>query len=95
MAKDKDPVEKIPRVRLTEERPASLSEPLPRAKLPRDLQKIIDKDDDLWDTIYEGQYGFLELRCALQSLHVRCRLGQWILPTQASDMPPTRIEYER
>jgi hypothetical protein len=71
MAKDKDPVEEIPRRRILEERPASLSEPLPREKLPKDLQKIIDKEDDLWDTIYDGQYDFLTLLAALQCLHVR------------------------
>jgi mitochondrial fission process protein 1 len=40
-----------------EERPASLSEPLPREKLPKDLQKIVDREDDFFDSLYEGQYG--------------------------------------
>jgi hypothetical protein len=66
MAKHKDPVEEIPRKRVLEERPASLSEPLPREKLPKDLQKIVDKEDDLWDTIYDGQYDFLSLLAALK-----------------------------
>jgi hypothetical protein len=65
MAKGKDPVEEIARKRVLEERPASLSEPLPREKLPKDLQKIIDKEDDLWDTIYDGQYDFLGLLATL------------------------------
>ena len=95
MVKDKDPVEDIPRVRVTEERPASLSEPLPREKLRKDLQRIVDREDDLWDAIYEGQYDFLELSCALRGLRVWHPLEQQITPTQASDMPPTRIEYER
>jgi len=55
MAKDKDPVDQLPRLRMSEERPASLSKPLPREKLNEDLQKIVDKEDDLWDSIYEGQ----------------------------------------
>jgi hypothetical protein len=95
MTKDKDPVDGIPRVRVTEERPASLSEPLPREKLPKDLQKIVDKEDDLWDTIYEGQYDLRDLSSALSSLHVRHPPEQQIPPTRAYDMPPTRIEYER
>ena len=65
MAKDKDPVEEIPRKRILEERPASLSEPLPREKLPKDLQKIVDKDDDWWDQIYDGQYDSPGLRAAI------------------------------
>jgi hypothetical protein len=47
--------ETVPRQR-KEERPASLSEPLPREKLPTDLQKIVDREDDFFDSLYEGQY---------------------------------------
>lgn len=47
--------EKAPRQR-KEERPASLSQPLPREKLPRDLQKIVDQEDDFFDSLYEGEY---------------------------------------
>ena len=65
MAKGKDPVEEIPRKRILEERPAALSEPLPREKLPKDLQKIVDKDDDWWEQIYDGQYDSLGLRAAI------------------------------
>ena len=32
------------------------SKQLPREKLPNDLQKIVDKEDTLWDDIYEGRY---------------------------------------
>ncbi|ERF69228.1 hypothetical protein EPUS_01185 [Endocarpon pusillum Z07020] len=46
--------ENVPRQR-TEERPSSLSEPLPRGKLPQDLQKIVDREDDFFDSLYEGQ----------------------------------------
>ncbi|KAF7502555.1 hypothetical protein GJ744_005494 [Endocarpon pusillum] len=49
-----DKNEDVPRQR-TEERPSSLSEPLPREKLPKDLQKIVDQEDDFFDTLYEGQ----------------------------------------
>ena len=32
------------------------SRPLPYEKLPADLQKLVDKDDEsLWDSVYEGQ----------------------------------------
>jgi hypothetical protein len=86
MAKDKDPAEEIPRVRILEERPASLSEPLPRETLPKDLQKIVDKEDDLWDAIYDGQYDFLGLHAALQGLQVRNPLEPQIPPIRASDM---------
>jgi mitochondrial fission process protein 1 len=46
--------EQVPRIRLREERPASLSEPIPREKLPKDLQKIVDKDDDFFESLYDG-----------------------------------------
>jgi len=59
MAKDPQP-DAVPRQRM-DERPASLSKPLPREKLPKDLQKIVDKEDDVWDEIYDGQYA-LHLR---------------------------------
>jgi hypothetical protein len=55
MAKDKNLVEEIPRKRVLEEQPTALSEPLPREKLPKDLQKIVDKDDDWWGQVYDGQ----------------------------------------
>jgi hypothetical protein len=71
MAKDKDPVEEIPRKRILEERPASLSEPLPREKLPKDLQKIVDKEDEWWDVIYDGQYDSLGLHAAIRGLCVQ------------------------
>jgi hypothetical protein len=54
MAKDPQPDE-VPRRRI-EERPAALSQPLPREKLPKDLQSIVDKQDDVWEEIYDGQY---------------------------------------
>ena len=71
MSKDKNPKEEVPRVRLLEERPASLSEPLPRENLPKDLQKIIDKEDDVWDEIYDGQYVYLDLPSILPGSHFR------------------------
>jgi hypothetical protein len=47
--------ETVPRQR-KEERPTSLSEPLPREKLPKDLQKIVDREDDFFENLYEGEY---------------------------------------
>ncbi|RMZ76682.1 hypothetical protein DV738_g4836, partial [Chaetothyriales sp. CBS 135597] len=35
--------------------PASVTEPLPREKLPDNLQKIVDRSDDWMDDLYEGQ----------------------------------------
>ena len=32
------------------------SKPLPREKLPQELQKIVDNEESLWDKVYEGQY---------------------------------------
>ena len=38
-----------------EPRPANLSEPLPRTKLPKELQKALDADDEtMWETFSEG-----------------------------------------
>lgn len=45
----------VPRQR-KEAKPASLSQTLPREKLPKDLQKIVDREDDFLDSLYEGQY---------------------------------------
>ena len=56
MARDKND-EEVPRERLLEERPKSLSEPLPREKLPKDLQKLADREDDFWEQLADGQYG--------------------------------------
>jgi hypothetical protein len=36
---------------------SSVTDPIPREKLPADLQKIVDKSDDWMDDLYEGQYG--------------------------------------
>ncbi len=47
--------DKVPRQR-KEERPASMSAPLPREKLPKDLQKIVDREEDFFESLYEGQY---------------------------------------
>jgi hypothetical protein len=46
----------VPHIR-KEDRPASLSEPLPREKLNKDLQKIVDREDDFMEELYDGQYG--------------------------------------
>ncbi|RMD41678.1 hypothetical protein DV735_g3451, partial [Chaetothyriales sp. CBS 134920] len=35
--------------------PPSVTEPLPREKLPDNLQKIVDRSDDWMDDLYEGQ----------------------------------------
>ena len=36
--------------------PEDVSKPIPRQKLPTDLQKIIDREDDFFDRLYEGKY---------------------------------------
>jgi len=40
-----------------EEPPAALSKPLPREKLPNELQKLVDRDDDFFDALYDGYTG--------------------------------------
>lgn len=35
--------------------PASVTDPIPREKLPKDLQKIVDREDDFLDDLYDGQ----------------------------------------
>ncbi|KIW06023.1 uncharacterized protein PV09_03202 [Verruconis gallopava] len=40
-----------------EPRPQSLSEPLPRTKLPKELQATLDDDEKLWEVVYEGRAG--------------------------------------
>jgi hypothetical protein len=36
--------------------PASVTDPIPREKLPKDLQKIVDRSDDWMDDLYDGRY---------------------------------------
>lgn len=37
--------------------PASVTEVIPRGqKLPKDLQRLADKDDSFFDELYDGQY---------------------------------------
>lgn len=37
--------------------PSSVTEIIPRGqKLPKDLQKLVDKDDSFFDDLYDGQY---------------------------------------
>ncbi len=93
MAPDKNN-EEVPRQRVLEERPASLSQPLPREKLNKDLQKIVDKEDDAWDNLYDGQYESLHVRACGGHLLV-CRLAEpQTLRTQTTDMLPTQTGYE-
>lgn len=49
--------------------PDSVTEKLPREKLPRSLQKIVDKqDDEDWlDQLYDGKYGAASLHSSTQS----------------------------
>ena len=56
MAKDSpDMQDGVPRLRKGEERPTSLSAVVPREKLNKNLQKIIDREDDFMDELYDGQ----------------------------------------
>lgn len=52
MAKDHNN-DDIPRTR-TEPRP-DFSKPLPRSKLPLELQETLDNEEKLWSTVYDGQ----------------------------------------
>ena len=36
--------------------PASISEQLPREKLNKDLQGLVDRQDSFFDELYDGQY---------------------------------------
>lgn len=51
--KDKSDSDKdeVPRVR-EEARPESLKSQIPRQKLSRDLQKLVDREDDYYDELY-------------------------------------------
>jgi len=48
----KDELKKL----LPEGAPASVSEHLPREKLNKDLQGLLDKQDSFLDELYDGQY---------------------------------------
>ena len=37
-------------------RPPPKADPLPRGKLPDELQKIVDDDDTLMEALYDGTY---------------------------------------
>ena len=53
MAKDDDPVSDIPHER-NEERP-DFTKPLPKTKLPDEIQKTLDSDERLWDVFTSGR----------------------------------------
>jgi fission process protein 1 len=38
-----------------EPRPQDLGKPLPRKKLPKELQDVLNDDEKLWEVVYEGQ----------------------------------------
>jgi hypothetical protein len=35
--------------------PSSVTDPIPREKLNKDLQKIVDRSDDWMDELYQGE----------------------------------------
>lgn len=39
----------------TKKYPSSVTAKLPREKLPKDLQDIVDKQDDFMDQLYDGE----------------------------------------
>jgi hypothetical protein len=82
--------ETVPRQR-KEERPTSLSEPLPREKLPKDLQNIIDQEDDFLENLYEGEYVVGRGRVFI------CSPNSGLLTPQIPiiDMLPTPLELEQ
>ena len=53
--KGKKSLEDVPRIR-EEAPPEALAKPIPREKLPKDLQKLVDREDDWMDRLYEGRY---------------------------------------
>lgn len=53
--KGKDKFEGVPRIR-KEAPPEALAKPIPREKLPKDLQRLVDREDDFMDRLYEGRY---------------------------------------
>ena len=91
MAVDKD--NKIVSRRRPEERPASLSEPLPREKLPTDLQKLVDREDEFLDMLYDGQYDSTSSYYDEWKLLICEMIEPRTRPTPTFDMPPMRIEY--
>lgn len=50
-AKEEDLKKLIP-----EGAPSTTTQHLPREKLPKDLQQLVDKDDGFFDELYDGQY---------------------------------------
>ena len=54
MVSKKQDLEDIPQVR-SEPRPEALAKPVRREQLPEDLQKLVDKEDDFLDRLYEGR----------------------------------------
>lgn len=36
--------------------PVELAKPIPRQKLPDDLQKLVDREDNFFDRLYDGKY---------------------------------------
>ena len=52
-----------------------LNSEYPREKLPKDLQKIVDRQDDWMDNLYEGQYVMLFLLHNGANTTQRSRLG--------------------
>lgn len=47
----KDEPDGVPRIR-EEPRPESLSDQIPRRKLSRNLQQIVDREDDYYEELY-------------------------------------------
>lgn len=85
--------EEVPRQRILEERPASLSKPLPREKLPQALQNLADKDDG-WDALYDGQYANSSPSSVISCSFVCNAIEVPIRPIQAGDMQHMQTGYE-
>lgn len=62
--KGKKSPEDVPRIR-DEAPPEALAKPIPRGELPKDLQKLIDREDDFMDRLYEGRYAQTYFRKAV------------------------------
>lgn len=62
-----------------------------RGKLPQELQKIVDREDDFFDSLYEGQYVHHQDGFSISSLTAELPTR----PTPNSDMPLTPPELEQ
>jgi hypothetical protein len=76
----------------TKKWPSSVTDPIPREKLPADLQKIVDRQDDWMDEIYDGQY---DAPTCSHTLRLDTKAEAPTRWTPTIDMPHMRTGCER